>query len=226
MRQGGFPERLFMGLALIVLISALLYAGKWGLASAGHTFSMWHFSDWQKSGKIPDVRTWKWVHEAMYWSLKLDPNNAEYSNDMGRLYAFTAENMTEHESQKEPLLEISLSFFRDAVRLRPSWDRAWANLALIQYRRGIFNAELVFFLNRAMTLGGGVPAVQQIVAEVGVANWRKLPVEMRWKVLNNIHNGLHSLNGRGIRRIIKAYGMKAYFCRILPEPDREMMLCR
>ena len=211
--------------ALIVLLTILLlslfFSGRWGVAAAGHTFAMWHFNDWQKSKESPDVRTWKWVHEAIHWSVKLDPDNAEYRNDIGRLYEYSATSMIEHPSQAAPLLDISLSFIRDSVRLRPSWALAWANLALIKHRVGKIDNEFALAMQRAMLLGKAVPSVQQIVAEAGIANWSALSVEMRRQVLNNIHHGLNSLNQRMIMKIIVGYQMKPYFCKILPQQDKD-----
>jgi len=214
-------SRALAGLTILMLVIALVCAAKWGLASAGHTFAMWHFSSWQKSNQTPDVRMWKWVHEAMYWSIKLDPDHAEYLNDMGRLYEFTAIKMVEHDSQVKPLLEISLSYVRDAVRLRPSWALAWANLSLIKHRLGSIDDEFFFSLNRAMELGPAVPMVQQIVAEAGIANWRALSVSMRKKVLLNLHGGLGSLRKREIVSIMDYYKMRAYFCKTLPSSDQK-----
>jgi len=208
-------------LAILLLAFALFLAGKWGIASAGHSFAMWHFESWQKSATPPDVRTWKWVHEAMRWSLKLDPGNAEYSNDMGRLYDYTAMNMVEHASQIQPLLTISLSFFRQATRLRPAWAFAWANLALLKHQLGHIDAEFDHALDRAMRLGAALPPVQRVVAEAGVAHWRHLSVAMRRKVLVNIHTGLGSLQRRAIVDAIEYYGMSAYFCKVLPASDRQ-----
>jgi len=217
------PRRLAAGLAMLLLIGALFLAGKWGVAATGNAFAMWHFDDWRKSDHVPDVRTWKWMHELMRWSTRLDPENAGYRNDMGRLYEYTALNMIQHPSQVTPLLQISLSFFHDAVRLRPSWARAWANLVLIKLRLRQIDAEFLFAMNRAVQLGPAVPAVQQIVAEAGVANWRRIPVATQQLVLRNIHIGLGSLRRREIAAIIAHYHMTDYFCGNLPESDREQI---
>jgi len=206
---------------LLGLLVALLFAGRWGVASAGHSFAMWHFEGWQKSAKPPDVRTWKWVHEAMRWSLRLDSGNAEYSNDMGRLYDYTATNMVEHNSQIQPLLAISLSFFRQATRLRPAWAIAWANLVLLKHRMGSIDAEFDHALDRSMRLGAALPPVQRVVAETGLAHWQHLSVGMRKKVLANIHIGLGSLQRRAIIGTIENYGMSAYFCKVLPASDQQ-----
>jgi len=216
-------RRLAAGLAMLLLIGGLFLAGKWGAAAAGNAFAMWHFDDWRKSDHVPDVRTWKWVHELMRWSTRLDPENAGYRNDMGRLYEYTALNMIQHPSQIAPLLQISLSFFRDAVRLRPSWAQAWANLVLIKLRLRQIDSEFLFAMNRAVQLGPAVPEVQQIVAEAGVANWRWIPVATQQLVLRNIHIGLGSLRSRQIAAIIARYHMTDYFCRNLPELDREQI---
>ena len=214
-------RRIIFPLAILLFIFALFFAGKWGVASVGHSFAMWHIDDWWKSGDVPDVRTWKWVHESMRWSLKLDPGNAEYNNDMGRLYEYTAIRMVEHDSQIQPLLEISLSFFQQATRLRPAWATAWANLALLKHRVGSIDVEFERALGRAIQLGGALPSVQRIVAEAGVAHWRYLSVAMRRQVLGNIHTGLGSLQRRAIVSTIAYYRMSAYFCRVLPAADRQ-----
>jgi len=217
------PRRLAAGLAMLLLIGALFLAGKWGVAATGNAFAMWHFDDWRKSDHVPDVRTWKWMHELMRWSTRLDPENAGYRNDMGRLYEYTALNMIQHPSQIAPLLQISLSFFRDAVRLRPSWAQAWANLVLIKLRLRQIDSEFLFAMNRAVQLGPAVPEVQQIVAEAGVANWHRIPVATQQLVLRNIHIGLGSLRSRQIAAVIAHYHMTDYFCGNLPESDREQI---
>lgn len=219
--SGSSYSKVFTSILILCLLTAMFYAAKWGIASAGHSFAMWHFNGWQKpDAALPDVRTWKWVHEAMNWSLELDTNNAEYRNDIGRLYEYSALKMIEHPSQTLPLLDISLSFFRDSVRLRPSWALAWANLALLKHRTGAIDDEFAFAMGRAMQLGAAVPSVQLIIAEVGIANWEKISVAMRRQVLDNIHYGLNSLRSHKIKEIIIAYRMKAYFCKILPLSDR------
>jgi len=213
-------------LAILLLVAAVFLAGMWGISSAGHSFAMWHFDSWQKSDTPPDVRTWKWVHEAMRWSLKLDPGNAEYSNDMGRLYEYTAIRMVEHDSQIQPLLAISLSFFQQATRLRPAWAIAWANLALLKHRMGSIDPEFEHALGSAIQFGAALPSVQRVVAEVGVAHWLYLSVAMRRKVLGNIHAGLGSLQRREIVSTIENYRMSAYFCKVLPASDQHYVCKR
>jgi len=219
-------SRIIFALAVLLLVFTLFLAGKWGVASAGHSFAMWHFDGWQQPDDTPNVRIWKWVHEAMRWSLKLDPDNAEYSNDMGRLYEYTAVRMVEHDSQIQPLLAISLSFFQQATRLRPAWAIAWANLALLKHRMGSIDPEFEHALGSAIQLGGALPSVQRIVAEVGVAHWRYLSVAMRRAVLGNIHTGLGNQQRRAIVSTIKNYWMSAYFCKILPVSDQRYVCKR
>ena len=203
------------------MVGALFFAGKWGLASAGHAFAMWHFDDWQESNEVPDVRMWKWAHEALYRAVLLDTNNAQYRNDLGRLYEFTVIKMTEHPSQIEPLLGIALEQFRATVEQRPSWAMAWANLAFIKHRLGQPDAECLHALDQANRLGASVPSVQQIIAEVAVANWLALSVPQRREMLATIETGLNSQRQRTIAKIIRHYGMDAYFCKILNVESRE-----
>jgi len=226
--EAAFPTpadmpRAVVVLAILLLLAALFPAGKWGAASAAHGFAMWHFDDWQKSGDKPDVRTWKWAHEAMRWALKLDPDQGDYSNDMGRLYEYTALNMTEHDSQIQPLLAISLSFFEQTTRLRPAWAVGWVNLAMLKHRTGSIDVEFEQAIGRAMQLGGAETAVQRMIAAVGVAHWRQLTVGMRRKVLHNIHIGLAGPARGSIVSTIAYYRQSAYFCKILPVSDRHYL---
>ncbi|OIO72649.1 MAG: hypothetical protein CO186_05550 [Zetaproteobacteria bacterium CG_4_9_14_3_um_filter_49_83] len=220
----GFASHRLGIIALIALmIFAVFYAGTWGVASVGHAFTMWHFESWLKSTNTPEVRTWKLAHEALRWSIKLDENNADYRNDMGRFYEYTAIHMIEHESQEKPLLEISRSYFHDAVRLRPSWGLAWANLALIEHRMGIHDESFYQSMLRAIEFGASVPAVQLTITELAVANWRQMTVPMRKKVLLVIRVGLKSPWKGDFVKIIVHYGMAPYFCLVLPSPERDRL---
>jgi len=211
-------SKLLLLLLLLCCFIALFYAGKWGVAAIGHTFSLWQFNSWQEQGP-PDERTWKWVHESMVWSIRLDANNAEYRNDMGRLYEYTATRMTEHPSQMTPLLKISLSYFRDASRLRPAWPLAWVNIALIKDRINIIDSEFFLALDRSLALGPSTPVVQQIIAEVGIYNWHALNIPLRTRVLKNIRDGLVSRNRAQIGRVVDRHGMKQLVCDFRPIPD-------
>lgn len=204
----------------LLLFVGVIFAGKWGIASAGHTLAMWHFESWKNGGNVPDIRTWKLVHESLRWSIRLDEDNASYYNDMGRLYEYSAIKMVEHESQAGPLLEIASAYFSDAIRLRPSWGLAWANLALIQHRRGIHDDAFFQDMLRAMQFGSSVPAVQLTMTELGISNWRELTVPMRRKVLAIIQLGLNGPWKRDFANIIQHYGMASYFCLILSHPQR------
>lgn len=82
--------------------------------------------------------------------------------------------------------EAAVAGFRQALRLRPVWARAWARLAYARAVLGEHDAELSEALATALRFGPHETEVREMVAWVGLAVWDDLPQQTRqlvWPVI-------------------------------------------
>ena len=205
---------------LFCLLAGLFFAGKWGIASASHSLAMNHLEQWQKDGERPDKQMWLRVEQAMLFSLVLDADNADYYNNIGRLYEHVSIYFVEGVARRETLLK-SVASFRKATELRPSWALAWANFTLLKHRAKQIDDELELSMSRALELGRATAYTQLIIAEVGLANWTKLSTKTQGLVLENIHQALNNTLHRKVMDKVIFYNMKPYVCSLLPLPDQQ-----
>jgi len=207
---------LFIALALALFLSA-----KWGVAAISHSLAMNHLETWQEKHKTPSLQSWQWSYDALLLASKLDANNAEYQNDLGRFYDFSTAMMQGVNQSKDSLQHQAIDAFRLATSLNPSWAIAWANLALMKHKVGEMDGEFTLSANQALRLGAALAPVQIMMSEVAVAGWSELSVALRLTMLDNIHHVLQSRHGYKLIKTMKTYQSLAYFCMIFDDKSKD-----
>ena len=94
--------------------------------------------------------------------------NPHYMVTQGLVYEWGAmTSFSDDEQQKQVLLKQAKSYYLDAVELRPTWPVTWTTLAILKWRLGEIDQQLVDFLLQADKYGPYVMEVHQAWLEIG-----------------------------------------------------------
>lgn len=172
-----------MGILVLSMLTTI--ACRWLIADIYYYQARAYIDSWNFSRPITQ-REWEIVNNALNVALNLSPDQPIYREAMSELLYYKSLFAAHDKTQAADLQKQAVEQIRKAVYLRPSWPPIWARLALIKFRTEDFDAELALALERAMALGPWEPAIQMIVAEVGLSSWTKLEPKLQAKVLDFI----------------------------------------
>ena len=177
---------------LIVLIgTAVLGYGVYASATRG-------LADWQSM---------RWRHEIAGWAerraspppdklqeaittlidaLALTPEDPTLIEHLGVALELRATGSPPGSESRRLYLEAALTRFRNAAALRPTSPYTWANILLTKYRLGQVDDEFRAAMRHALDFGPWEPAVQLIVADIGLGAWDRLDSGLRGRVTENL----------------------------------------
>lgn len=141
---------------------------------------------WEGQMHVDDAATWDAAHERLKLARRLNPLNAEYSADLGRLMEWQSWRYSPKSMESVEYRARANQYYEEAIHKRPSWGFAWAHYAENQLLSGNPGREFTQALEKAMLLAPWEPGVQRKVAWMGMATWEQLPVLVRGKVEDSI----------------------------------------
>jgi polysaccharide biosynthesis protein VpsP len=205
-----------MLLILIVLLSVLiLFIGKLGLADIYAHKSYSTLKKWQLAPFTMSDREWNAIQTSLEKAHHYDPENPEIMMAAGLAhegrFAFSAVELPE----ARPARLIALAYYRESVKLRPTWPYGWVDLALVKYRLGEIDDEFYNALNTSAELGPWEPGVQKVIIDIGLHGWSLMNEDAHTLVLNTIKNAaVHSNKGHvnSIIEQLKRYNILYYAC--------------
>jgi hypothetical protein len=127
-----------------------------------------------------------------------------------------------YEKTEQSLFEAKKHYLR-ATELRPLWPDTWAALVKLKWRLQEFDEEMLFYLERATTLGPQKPDIHFLVIELGLAlyiNNHSMLLTIRPEFHRRLALGLkHSDTRQQVRKLITDYDLQLLACRWLKNED-------
>lgn len=162
---------------------------------------------WEERRQVGDSGDWNTAYERLSLAHRVNPLNADYSADLGRLMEWRAWRRVLNGEESGPDREEAGRFYRQALGKRPSWGFAWAHLAENRLLAGYRDSVFLEALDNAMRLGAWEPLVQRKVAWMGMATWGDLPPELRRPVEESVRRAVDMESGlEDIVRLAVQYG--------------------
>jgi len=186
--------RLFAALTASIsfsLAAMALVSGIGGLA--GDNARAW-MKIWEGQGNVRDVRQWDRAYSRLLLARRLNPLNADYSADLGRLMEWRAWSQSPVSPEYVSARTDAEFFYTEAIRARPGWGYAWANFAQNRLLRGQTDEDFFRALEMAVVRAPWEPRVLQQVAWMGMATWDELPIRMRPIVSEGIRRAVELEN--------------------------------
>ena len=145
---------------------------------------------WEEQQHVGDPESWDKAHDRLKLAHRLNPLNADYSADLGRLMEWRSWQELSDGSNGLKYRAEADRFYGETIGKRPSWGFAWAHYAQNRLLAGKRDDEFRRALKNAMLLAPWEPGVQRKVAWMGMATWDDLPPPMRVMVEENLRRAL------------------------------------
>lgn len=126
---------------------------------------------------------WARLAKARVWN----PLNAEYPYYQAYFSHQRAQEAAARSQEQPDYAYQSLTYFYQALRLRPPWGYVWAQLAEARWKSGGVSEEMFIALDKALIFAPREPFVLHIVVRIGFTFWDRLEDGLRHKLLSAVH---------------------------------------
>jgi tetratricopeptide (TPR) repeat protein len=171
------------GIGLLVLAFIALC---WGVADTKYEFASRGMARWSASPTAPEEDDWLAIRGALARADSLDGRNPAILGSLGLAYLRQPAATGDAYSGQQQ----ALKYFQQALLERPTSPYTWGNVALVKYRLGQTDADLMQALSNATRLGPWEPEVQFAVADIGLALWDDLFGAQRAEVKGMVGRGM------------------------------------
>jgi hypothetical protein len=158
----------------VFLVFVIISAVRIGLADLLSGYAGGELQAWSSTIR-PDLPVMDDVSRALGVARLIAPDNPDHHEHLARLALVRSGMPGISESERDRQIVDGLGHIRKAIALRPVSPFSWAVMLQLKRQRAEYDPEFFHGLERAVTLGPWEPAVQLIVADVGLSAWAALP---------------------------------------------------
>lgn len=164
-------------------------------------------------------------------SIELTPYNADYQTLAANLQMWQLmNNKTLSPAQRDTLKKEIFTYYRSALKQRPSWPYTYADFAVIKARFGEIDAEMQQALQTANKLGAREIDILHITLELGLPLWNQMNKETRLTIAGAVDRSLtwqlsDHLNSRErifALSLVGAYERQADICPLLAAESKKI----
>ena len=177
-----------LGASLAFALSLISLSHGFADLGAGSARAWMH--EWHQRGQVTSAAQWTTAFERLTLARQLNPLNADYSADLGRLtdwYSWVQAARNENVTASRALAG---ELYGESITKRPSWGFAWAHYAENKILSGQFESDLEQVLKKSIELAPWEPGVQLKVAFAGMATWDSLSPDLRGAVKHSIERAV------------------------------------
>lgn len=187
-----------------VIISAV----RIGVADLLSGYAESELQAWSSSTIRSDASAVDNVSRALGVARLIAPDNPDHHEHLARLALVRSGMPGISESERNLHLVYGLEQIRKAIDLRPVSPYSWVIMLQLKRQRAEYDPEFFHGLERAVTLGPWEPAVQLIIADVGLSAWAALPSAEQEMMKANFARGVK----RQAKQIISIFRMHRNVC--------------
>ena len=177
-------QPLFLVAAIITLLLTL-WAGAWCGAEIFAIGPRQQIEHWEVHGLTDDPKSFEQAMAQLATASRLNNSNAEFYWLQGRLAA-----LQQHSANNNNTASAS-DLFKQAIERRPSWGLAWAYLAAVYANNPANQSMFITALQKAAELEPYEKLSQTKIIPLALANWDRLP--------DNLKNTLNTIIAHGLQ---------------------------
>lgn len=192
----------------VFLLYVIISAVRIGVADLVSGYAGSELQAWSSSAIRPDASAVDNLSRALGMAGLIAPENPDHHEHLARLALVRSGMPGISESERNLHLGYGLEHIRKAIDLRPVSPYSWVIMLQLKRQRAEYDPEFFHGLERAVTLGPWEPAVQLILADVGLSAWAALPSAEQEMVKANFARGVK----RQAKQIISIFRMHRNVC--------------
>jgi tetratricopeptide (TPR) repeat protein len=164
----GRLNKLLMIIMSLLLLFLVWQSMKMGKANLNFYTANHYLETWLDNNKLTDAVEYQEALRSINDANGFHPNNSHYLITQGLVYewAGTGDFFSDNKEKKQQFIKAK-TYYLDAVKLRPTWPVTWATLAILKWRLGEIDQQLIDYLFQADKFGQHTPEVNQAWLEVG-----------------------------------------------------------
>jgi len=212
------PQKLMLIFTIVVLISFGYQAIRMTGANLNFYQTFQLEKSWQTAQSVTSKTQFEQALSAINQANSSHGNNPHYLITQGLVHEWGAISDLYSETERKELLLKAKADYLAAIKLRPTWPVTWATLAILKWRMGEIDQEMVDYLYQADKYGQNSPEVSRAWLDVGFHIYKSKSVLTK-DILKNLRKHLKlSLadNQSKIRRstlsIIKRHNAEKLAC--------------
>lgn len=215
-------RRLLGGLLLVLVLAAGLFSLRWGLASV----ELWRAAKvhQQLESEAGDITlAQRRLNQARMHLARAERMRGVHPDQLdlaGQLLHWQALHFVSVGQERSLMLSEAADYFRQAIRLRPSWPYFWANLAAAKADWGIFDQEFRQALRQAVKTGPWEGDIQMRMIRLGFVEQRNLDRRSRALIDETLRRALQIQSGR-VLQLAREFGQMTYVCAWVNDPRLE-----
>jgi len=196
---------------MVVLIYLIYVAASWGLAETIGVQVREYLAKWQQQGVKQSE--WSVIQDASVDALKLAPNSPDLMITMGHVYFWRpiVTGGDRRRKEKQASFQQALDYFLQAVEKRPTSSSLWGHITQFKHYLQQYDAEFMAAFENTAVYGLGDPFAQHVIAEVGLANWYKLPKNLEPHLIATIERQMEKKPDETLQHI-KMYQRGLVIC--------------
>jgi len=206
------------------LLYLIYVAGSWALADIYARPVMNVMRRWNVGQRPLKEDDWTRYRENLTTALSLDPTNPDIHHIFGKV--------TEGPYAKYGLLKTvakasrleAANYYRESIRLRPTWPYAWIALALVKYRLFEIDDEFFQAVHQSMHYGPWEPDILRVVAEFGMVLWKILEYNEREFFLATIRRSFLHASESHVEKIKKFIVKRGFIDKVCETVDDNIPL--
>ncbi|MCH2055472.1 MAG: VpsP family polysaccharide biosynthesis protein [Thalassotalea sp.] len=186
-----FNKLVLVTLAVICCFGALK---AYNLGTANLAFYRAHqiVEYWQEQQKVSNDADYQVALDSMLDATQKHPNNPQYLITLGLVYEWGGLQAISQNKSAEPYFRQAEQAYLTAVHYRPTWPGTWATLAILKWRLGEIDDEMISYLQLADKFGENTPQVHSAWVDLGFLLYKtKSPFIA--KVINDVRKHLASM---------------------------------
>jgi len=164
----GRLNKLLMIIMSLLLLFLVWQSMKMGKANLNFYTANHYLETWLDNNKLTDAVEYQKALRSINDANGFHPDNSHYLITQGLVYewAGTGDLFSDNKEKKQQLIKAK-AYYLDAVKLRPTWPVTWATLAILKWRLGEIDQQLIDYLFQADKFGQHTAEVNQAWLEVG-----------------------------------------------------------
>lgn len=181
-----------VNILILFLLIAIYLAASWGNSYVSVIHPRQLMLQWETNKKPFSEKKWQAAITKMHSITVSNAYNTEYFTILAGLYERAAYQKPIWHNEARANRSNAIKYYKAALKLRPTWSAAWADLAMSKTLNIEFGDEVKIALSNALKYGAWEQGVFHKVLWVSVANWNALSGELQLQIENKIKETVNS----------------------------------